>query len=123
MLSNSAPWPLVTTPTNRGDSAFSYRTAATFPTSAPWTMMMMSDRYEDGWELTEEGLELVADMVVELATRGYSLENPADVHDAASFLIANGHSEFSLNETKVMLIVGHGPQLLRMLKEDMDEQT
>lgn len=54
-------------------------------------------------ELTEQGMELLADWAEVMLDKGYAPDTPGNINDAASFLVANGHSEFSVDQTILML--------------------
>lgn len=67
----------------------------------------MSDVYnwedDEVIELTEEGMELVADWAQTLVDHNYDIRTPDKLWDAASFLIANGDSDLGIDGTRILL--------------------
>lgn len=62
--------------------------------------MMMEDEV---MELTDKGKDELAYWVTSLINGGYNLTDPLSIWQAAGYLIAQGFSEMSIDETAVML--------------------
>jgi hypothetical protein len=67
------------------------------------------DDDDETYELTPEGALVLAHWLPALLeSQNYNLNSPGGFHDAASYLVAEGLSEYSVDATKILLVFGKG---------------